>query len=157
MDFQEMDIFFGWFVSEKTYCKWVCLNLCNVLSTLSPPHVHYITCNLQLTNLKIKHFAIQMDLQTFFFSWKLRSIWKFWIQHLFCAILGGQDIYKTKCGSETDNFIFMLSHNGLKTSKFAQSSANWPKWCLVGLVTQTDSIDVKTVFILIVFKIYRTS
>ena len=27
----------------------------------------------------------------------------------------------------------------------------------MGLVTQTDSIDVKTVFILIVFKIYRTS
>ena len=27
----------------------------------------------------------------------------------------------------------------------------------MGLVTQTDCIDVKTVFILIVFKIYRTS
>ena len=32
-----------------------------------------------------------------------------------------------------------------------------PKWGLVGLVTQTNWIDVKTVFILIVFKIYRTS
>ena len=58
----------------------------------------------------------------------------------------------------------MLSHSGLKTRKFVQSSANWPKtaliapkWLLVGLVTQTNSIDVKTVFILAVFKTYRTS
>ena len=67
------------------------------------------------------------DFQIRFFSWKLRSICKFWIQNLFCAILGGQDIYKTKCDSETGHFIFMLSHNGLKTSKLAQSSAKWPK------------------------------
>ena len=32
-----------------------------------------------------------------------------------------------------------------------------PKWGPVGLVTQTNWIDVKTVFILVVFKIYRTS
>ena len=32
-----------------------------------------------------------------------------------------------------------------------------PKWRLVGLVTQTNWIDVKTVYILVVFKIYRTS
>ena len=42
-------------------------------------------------------------------------------------ILAGQDIYKTKCGFETDQFIFVLSHSGLKTAKFVPSSANWPK------------------------------
>ena len=52
---------------------------------------------------------------------------KFWIQNHFCAILGGRDIYKTKCGSETDQFIFALSHSGLKTAKFSPSSKNWPK------------------------------
>ena len=36
-------------------------------------------------------------------------------------------MHKTKCGSETDQFIFILSHSGLKTAKFAPSSANWPK------------------------------
>ena len=37
------------------------------------------------------------------------------------VVLGGRDIYKTKCGSETDQFIFILSHNGLKNSKFTPS------------------------------------
>ena len=32
-----------------------------------------------------------------------------------------------------------------------------PKWRLVGLVTQTNWMDVKTVFILTAFRIYRTS
>ena len=62
-----------------------------------------------------------------FFSWKLRSIRKFWIQNHFCAILGNRDIYKTKCDSETDQFIFILSHSGLKTTNFVPGSANWPK------------------------------
>ena len=43
------------------------------------------------------------------------------------AILASRDIYKIECGSETDQFIFVLSHSGLKTTKFAPSSANWPK------------------------------
>ena len=72
--------------------------------------------------------------QIVFCSWKLRSIHKFWIQNHFCEILRGQDIYETKCDSETD-----------------------PKWLLVGLVTQTNWIDVITVFILIVFKICGSS
>ena len=46
---------------------------------------------------------------------------KFWIKKHFCEILGGQDINKTKFGSEINQFIFMLSHRGLKTSKFSQS------------------------------------
>ena len=68
----------------------------------------------------------------------------------------GRDIHKTKCGSETDQFIFVLSHSGLKTAKFAPSSADWPKTgprsFQVGLVTQTDLMDDITVFILIIFK-----
>ena len=32
------------------------------------------------------------DFNLFFFSWKLRSIRKFWIQNHFCAIFGGWDI-----------------------------------------------------------------
>ena len=39
----------------------------------------------------------------------------------------GRDIYKTKCDFETDQFIFILSHRGLKSAKFAPSSTNWPK------------------------------
>ena len=34
---------------------------------------------------------------------------------------------ETKCGSETDQFIFVLSHTGLKTTKFSPSSTNWPQ------------------------------
>ena len=37
------------------------------------------------------------------------------------------DICKTKCGFETDQFIFILSHSGLKTTNFASSSANRQK------------------------------
>ena len=65
--------------------------------------------------------------KSFFFSWKLRSIRKFWIQNHFCAILGSRDIYKTKCSSETGQFKSTLCHSGLKTTKFAPSSADWPK------------------------------
>ena len=43
------------------------------------------------------------------------------IQNYFFTIFGDRDIYKTKCGSETDQFIFILSHSGLKSSKFAPS------------------------------------
>ena len=62
-----------------------------------------------------------------FFLLKLRSMSKYWKQNHFCVILGGWDIYKTKCGSETYQFIFKLSHSGLKTAKFAPSSTNWLK------------------------------
>ena len=44
-----------------------------------------------------------LDFQIVFFSWKLRSIRPFWIQTHFCAILAGQDIYKTKCGLKQIN------------------------------------------------------
>ena len=37
-----------------------------------------------------------LDFQIVFFSWKLRSICKFWIQNHFCAILEGWEICKTK-------------------------------------------------------------
>ena len=33
---------------------------------------------------------------------------KFWIQNRFCVILGCQDIYQTKCDSETDKLISMF-------------------------------------------------
>ena len=99
-----------------------------------------------------------------FFSWKLRSIHKFWIPNHICAILGGQDIHNTNYGSETDQLIFILSHIDLKTEKFVTSSTNWsktvliaPKWLLVRLVTQTDWINVITVFILIIFKMCGSS
>ena len=36
------------------------------------------------------------DFQSVFFSWKLRSICKFWIQNHFCVILGSWEICKTK-------------------------------------------------------------
>ena len=38
-----------------------------------------------------------------------------------------RDISKTKCGCETDQFIFIVSHSGLNNPKFAPSSANWPQ------------------------------
>ena len=46
---------------------------------------------------------------------------------IYTHIKGGREIHKTKCGSETDQFIFVLSHTGLKTAKFGPSSANLPK------------------------------
>ena len=50
-----------------------------------------------------------------------------------------QNIYKTKCGSETYQFILILSHSCLKTAKFAPRLALIaPNLLLVGLVTQTD-------------------
>ena len=45
----------------------------------------------------------------------------------FLCHIRDQDIYKTKCGSETDKFIFILSHSGLKIANFVPSSANWHK------------------------------
>ena len=45
----------------------------------------------------------------------------------FLCDLRGPGYLQNKMGSETYHFIFMLSHNGLKTSKFVQSSTNWPK------------------------------
>ena len=42
-------------------------------------------------------------------------------------MLGGWDIHKTKFGSETDQFIFVLSFSGLKTAKFAPGSTNCQK------------------------------
>ena len=41
------------------------------------------------------------------------------------AISGGRDIYKKKCGSETDQFI--LSHSGLKTTKLRQVPSTAPR------------------------------
>ena len=45
----------------------------------------------------------------------------------FLCDIRGWDIYKSKCFSETDQFIFILSHSGLKTAEFMPSSTNWPK------------------------------
>ena len=74
--------------------------------------------NISATKYQIfrKNFPLKTEIHTHIFNNK----------H-FCAILGGPDIYKTKCGSETDQFILILSHSGLKTAKFWPSSANWPK------------------------------
>ena len=44
-----------------------------------------------------------------FFSLKLRSICKFWIQNHIRARFGCWDIRKTKCGSEVDKFKFTLA------------------------------------------------
>ena len=56
-------------------------------------------------------------------------------------------------------FWNILCHSGLKPAKLAPSSANWPKtvlvapkWLLVGRVTQTDWINVITVFYLYHFQ-----
>ena len=71
-----------------------------------------------------------MELQTVFFSWKLRSICKFWIQNHFSAILGGWDISKTKWGSRnSDNLIlsyFELVH-------ILKDKTRWPVWITWGL------------------------
>ena len=95
-----------------------------------------------------------------FFSWKLRSIPKFWIQNHFYAILGGRGIYKTKYVLKLINSYSCCLIVASKPQNLHQApptGPRWaqvaPKWLLVGLVTQTDGIDVITVFILIVFKI----
>ena len=96
-------------------------------------HIKLVSAVIQGVPKKIRlNFCLifqQPSIEFFnlFLSWKLRSIRKFWIQNHFSAISGGRNIYKTKSGSETDQFIFVLSHSGLKTAKFAPSSANWPK------------------------------
>ena len=104
------------------------------------------------------------DFQIVFFSWKLRSIRKFWIQNHFCAIFRGRDIYKTKCSSETGNSNLYCLIVASKTQNLRQALPITPrqaleasKWLLVGLVTLTDWIDVITVFILIIFKICGSS
>ena len=55
----------------------------------------------------------------------------------------------------------MLSHSGLNLHKSMPTGPRWaliaPKWGLVGLIVQTDWIEVKTVFILKVIKTHRTS
>ena len=47
-----------------------------------------------------------------FFSLKLRSVRKFWIQNHFWPIPGGWDICETKWGSSTQKFIIILTRNG---------------------------------------------
>ena len=44
-----------------------------------------------------------IELQTVFFSSKLRFMRKFWIQSRFCAILGDRDIWQTKWCYEAEN------------------------------------------------------
>ena len=51
----------------------------------------------------------RFDFLTVFFFWKLRSIWKFWMQNQFCAMLRGWDIWKTKWDSGSDKYIFILN------------------------------------------------
>ena len=64
-----------------------------------------------------------LDFQMVFFSWKLRSICKFWIQNHFCAILRSWDICKTKWNSWLDdsdqnlNYLILSSHKFLKWSR----------------------------------------
>ena len=48
-------------------------------------------------------------LNCFFFFWKLRSIWKVWIQNQFCVILGRRDICKPKWDYETDTIILVMT------------------------------------------------
>ena len=68
----------------------------------------------------------ETNLQTVFFFWKLRSIWKFWIQNHFYANLGGWDICKTKCGFETNKFIFLLTWSGSHSTRVVLRGPSWP-------------------------------
>ena len=49
------------------------------------------------------------------------------IKHLLLARWVALQLVAIRRSTKTDQFIFILSHSGLKTTKFAQSSANWPK------------------------------
>ena len=80
-----------------------------------------------------------------FFFWKLRSLRKFWIQNHFWAILGGQGIYKTKWGSETEKFIFILSQSGLKTGEPVMSWDGTYRWYNTGTLNIIHSKLDKTV------------
>ena len=77
------------------------------------------------------------ELQTVFFSWKLRSICKFWIQNHFSAILGGRDISKTKWGFwNSDKLIllyFELVHILKDIWKENNYKTRWPVWITWGL------------------------
>ena len=108
--------------------------------------------------LIFKYLSNQVsDFQMFFSHWKLRPICKFWIQNYFCAILGGRMFTK-------QNGVLEQIHSYSCCLKVASKPQNLckppltgptraliaPKWRQVGLVTQTNWIDVKTVFILLV-------
>ena len=68
----------------------------------------------------------ETDFQTVFFVWKLRSISKFWIQNHLYAHSGGWDICKTKCGSETYKFIFLLTWSVPHRIRVVFREPNWP-------------------------------
>ena len=83
------------------------------------------------------------ELQTVFFSWKLRFIRKFCIQNNFFAILWGRDISKTKCGFlKYDNvitfsFYFELLHilkDGWNENNYKTSWSVWVTWGLRVLI-----------------------
>ena len=104
------------------------------------------------------------DFQSVFFSWKLRSICKFWIQNHFCAILGGQDGYETNVVLKQINSYLYCLILALKLQNLCQALQTGPRQALIapkslllGLVTQTDWMDVITVIVLIIFKISGSS
>ena len=67
-----------------------------------------------------------MELQIFFFSLKLRSVQKFWIQNQFWPIPGGWDISETKWVSSTQKFIIILTCNKPDSLKMTSSCPERP-------------------------------
>ena len=73
----------------------------------------------------------------FCFTGKLRSIGKFQIKNQFCALLGGQDFYKTKRCSGIDKCIFILTWSG---SHWNTVALRWPNWLLTGPVMPWEAL-----------------
>ena len=119
----------------------------------------------KVRDLSCRYLGNQIsDYQIFFFSWKLRSIRSNWIlKH--CLGCLGAEIFKKQnrilkliisysyclIGASKQQNLRQAPQTGPKQALIA------PKWLLVGLVTQTNWIDVITNFISIVFKICGNS
>ena len=66
-----------------------------------------------------------MDLDAVFFSWKLTSIWTFWIQNQFSTTSGRRDIYETNWFLKQKWFIFKLPCSSPNIPRVAFSCSYW--------------------------------
>ena len=104
------------------------------------------------------------DFQIVFFSWKLRSVHTFWIQNHFCTIKGAEKFAKQNVVLKQINSYLYCLILALKLQNLCQALQTGPRQALIapkslllGLVTQTDWMDVITVIVLIIFKISGSS
>ena len=85
---------------------------------VSQKNYHFTFCSISQKPLN--------GITNIFFSLKLRSVQKFWIQNHFWPIPGGWDISETKWVSSTQKFLIILTCNKPDSLKMTSSCPEQP-------------------------------